>query len=299
MSSYTSRSLPPYGIPAPGFRLPDETHIGRVRLQVADLERSIGYYTQLLGLRVGERTDTAVVLHPQGEERPLVELREQRGIAPAPRRGAFGLYHFAILLPDRGALGQFVTHLVQLWIRFGAADHLVSEALYLTDPDGLGIEVYSDRPRETWQTNGRELAMATETLDLGSLVDEAGDTMWTGAPAGTTIGHMHLHVGDLERSDAFYHRALGFDKTVWGYPGASFLSAGGYHHHLGTNTWSPGPSAREDQARLVEWELRLPSREAADAAAASLRQAGHEPEPVDSGWVAADPWGSRLRLSGV
>lgn len=291
----TSSPLP-YGIPAPGFRLPDATRIGRVRLQVADLDRSVGYYTQVLGFRVGTLEGGIATLHA-GEGTPaLVELRERRGAAPVPRRGAFGLYHFAILLPTRAALGQFVGHLAQLGLRFGAADHLVSEAIYLTDPDGLGVEVYRDRPREDWRTRGRELAMATEPLDLGALVDEAAETMWTGAPAGTVIGHMHLHVGDLARSDAFYHEALGFDRTVWGYPGASFLAAGGYHHHLGTNTWSPGPAAREDEARLIDWALHLPDEADRDAAAASVRSAGYGVERTDEGWTLADPWGTQLKL---
>jgi catechol 2,3-dioxygenase len=287
----------PYGIAPPGFRLPDRTRIGRVRLQVADLERSIAYYTQVIGLRVGARSETSAALHAGTDTAPLVELHERRGALPVPRRGAFGLFHFAILLPHRAALGRFVVHLTTHSVRMGSADHLVSEALYLTDPDGLGIEVYSDWPRETWRMNGRELAMTTEPLDLDSLIDEAGDSPWSGAPEGTTIGHVHLHVGDLRVSDAFYHEALGFDRTVWSYPGASFLAAGGYHHHLGTNTWSPGPAARDDQARLLDWELRLPDHDAVLAAVQSLRAAGYAvEEDRGHGVIAADPWGTRVRL---
>ncbi len=292
----TSTSAP-FGIEAPRFRLPAATRIGRVRLQVADLERSLGYYTQVLGLRVGSSEGGRATLHAGDDARVLVELHERRGAAPAPRRGAFGLYHFAVLLPTRRALGQFVDHLAQASVRFGAADHLVSEAIYLSDPDGLGIEVYRDRPRESWRTRGHELVMTTEALDLGALVDDAADSAWTGAPAGTVIGHVHLHVGDLHESDAFYHEALGFDRTVWGYPGASFLAAGGYHHHLGTNTWSPGPSARDDEARLIDWELQVPERVDADAAASSVRAAGYHVEPGADGWMLADPWGTRLRLT--
>ena len=140
------------------------------------------------------------------------------------------------------------------------ADHAVSEALYLTDPDGLGIEVYADRPRASWTYRGDELVMTTEPLDIGGLITAGEGSDWGGAPDGTTMGHVHLHVGDLARAEAFYHRALGFDKTVWSYPGALFFSAGGYHHHLGTNIWSPGPSARADEAKLLEWELVVPER---------------------------------------
>ena len=131
----------------------------------------------------------------------------------------------------------------------------MSESFYLADPDGLGIEVYADRPREMWTTRGREIAMAVDPLDVAGLIAAAGPVAWERAPAATTIGHMHLHVGDLDRAEAFYHSALGFDKTLWSFPGALFLAAGGYHHHLGTNTWSPGPAATDDQARLLEWGL--------------------------------------------
>jgi NAD+-dependent protein deacetylase sirtuin 4 len=153
-------------------------------------------------------------------------------------RGRGGLYHFAILLPDRAALGRLVAHLAREGVRVGAADHLVSEALYLQDPDGLGIEVYADRPRSEWRHRDRQLLMATDPLDLPELARSAGAEPWTGAPAGTRLGHVHLHVGDIHRAAEFYHAALGFDRMVWSYPGALFLAAGGYHHHLGVNTWA-------------------------------------------------------------
>ena len=145
----------------------------------------------------------------------------------------------------------------------------------LNDPDGLGIEVYADRPHGSWTYRGDELVMTTEPLDIGGLITAGEGNDWDGAPDGTTMGHVHLHVGDLARADAFYHRALGFDKTVWSYPGALFFSAGGYHHHLGTNIWSPGPSARADEARLLEWELVVPERGQTDDVAERLRTGGY------------------------
>ena len=285
-----------YGIAPAGFRLPDKTHVGAVRLQVSDLERSLDYYQQVLGLRVRTRTNDSAALEAPGGDRPLVSLQAGSGVQPAPRQGAFGLYHFAILLPERAALGRFAAHLFRLGIRPGMADHLVSEALYLTDPDGLGIEVYADRPRSAWVQNGRELAMTTEPLDIRNLIAAGDERPWGRVPAGTTMGHVHLHVGSLDEAEAFYHAGLGFDKTVWSYPGALFFSAGGYHHHLGTNTWSPGPSATEDQARLLEWELVVPGREDASAAARSLRAAGYAAEDSSDNWTAKDPWGTRLRI---
>lgn len=285
-----------YGIPPAGYRLPDATHVGSVRLQVADLQRSIDYYTRVIGLRVVDRDASTAALAAQGEGRPLVRLQARAGTLPVPRRGAFGLYHFAVLLPDRAALGRFITHLAEIGERAGAADHLVSEALYLNDPDGLGIEVYCDRPRASWRHANRELAMATDPLDTAAVAAAGGDQRWTGAPAGTTIGHMHLHVGDLDHARRFFHDALGFDVTVWGYPGALFFGAGGYHHHLGTNTWAPGPAATDAHARLIDWELLLPSAADTSAAAASLTAAGHAPHEQDGAWTVADPWGTRFVL---
>jgi catechol 2,3-dioxygenase len=286
-----------YGVAPPGFRLPDATHVGAVRLQVSNLARSVDYYERVLGLRVVARTANTADLGPHGEDRVLVRLREKTGVSPVPPRGTFGLYHFAILLPDRGALGRFVAHLISINARVGAADHLVSEALYLNDPDGLGIEVYCDRPRDAWTHRGRELAMATDPLDFGSVMDAAKGEAWVGAPPGTRMGHIHLHVGNLGDAEAFYHAALGFDKTVWSYPGALFMSAGGYHHHLGTNTWSPGPAASDDQARLLEWDLVVPTASDAEAAATSVRLAGYVITREDGGWTTLDPWGTRVKIT--
>jgi catechol 2,3-dioxygenase len=289
-----------YGIAPAGYRLPAATRLGAVRLQVAELERSLAYYTGVLGFRVLERSAESAVLGAHGEETTLVELREKKGASPAPRRGRLGLFHFAILLPDRAALGRFVAHLSAVGARAGASDHLVSEALYLQDPDNLGIEVYADRPRSTWGHRDRELLMDTRPLDLESLARAAGGEPWTGMPAGTVIGHVHLHVADTEEAAAFYHAALGLDRVVWSYPGALFLSAGGYHHHLGLNTWA-GPGAvppRDTDARLLEWTMIVPTPQEAAAAARSIGAAGHAATADADGWLATDPWGATLRIVG-
>jgi catechol 2,3-dioxygenase len=287
----------PYGITPPGYRLPDATRLGRVRLQVADLARSIAYYERVLGMRVLRRAAGEATLGNAGDETPLVELRELPGARPVPRRGRLGLYHFAILLPERAALGRFVRQLGEIGASAGMSDHLVSEAVYLTDPDGLGIEVYADRPRSAWRHEGRQLAMATEPLDVQDLLRAAGDEPWVGMPRGTVIGHVHLFVDDLERAAAFYHAGLGLDKVVWSYPGALFLSAGGYHHHLGTNTWAAGaPRATDRDARLLDWEMVVPSASDAEAAARSLDAAGNTVSRADGAWLAADPWGTTLRM---
>jgi len=290
--------MPEYGIAPPGYRLPDATHIGRVRLQVSDLARSIAYYSQIIGLRVLASDATSARLTPHGDDTVLVELHERKGARPVPRRGLLGLYHFAILLPDRASLGRFLRHLAEEDVPAGMSDHLVSEAIYLQDPDNLGIEVYADRPRASWRLEGGQLVMATEALDARDLIAAGDGENWTGAPPGTRIGHVHLHVGDIAQAEAFYHRALGFDKVVWSYRGALFLSAGGYHHHLGTNTWARGaPSASDEDAKLVDWELVLPAAEDVKGAVESLAQAGHPAEKEEGGYGVADPWGTRVKVT--
>lgn len=294
-----SQAMQHRGIHPSGFRLPADARLGRVRLQVASLERSLAYYEQVVGFRVAERSPARATLGaPEGPV--LVELEERAGARPVPRRGRLGLYHFAILLPDRRALGTFATHLAGRGVPAGASDHRVSEALYLQDPDGLGIEVYADRPRSSWRYDAEgQLAMATEPLDVGALVRDAGEAEWSGVPAGTTIGHVHLHVGDLERAANFFHRGLGLDKVVWNYPGALFLSAGGYHHYLGLNSWAAGaPAPTEADARLLDWEIVLPDIRQVEAAARSLESAGYNVSRDGSLVTATDPWGTAVRLRG-
>ena len=258
---------PGYGIVAPSYRLPATTRVGPVRLQVADLSRSIEYYTQVLGLRVSHATGAQAELSADGTARHSSRWSSARGRRRCLASAGSVCSTSRMLVPDRAALGRFLRHLAGRGVYAGSADHAVSEALYLTDPDGLGIEVYADRPRAAWRVNGRELFMTTEPLDLRDLVRSAGDEPWTGLPAGTVMGHVHLHVGELGAATAFYHAGFGLDQIVWSYPGALFLSAGGYHHHLGVNTWAgAAPTGRAtDEARLLEWTLLLPDAAAVDA----------------------------------
>ncbi|HSL21058.1 MAG TPA: VOC family protein [Vicinamibacterales bacterium] len=280
-----------------GFRLPAETRLGRVRLQVASLERSVAYYERILGLRVIAGDGDRAVLGTEADRRPLVELRQRAGVRRVPRGGLLGLYHFAILLPDRASLGRFLPQLETLGESAGVADHAVSEALYLTDPDGLGIEVYADRPRSTWRYDSGELHMTTEPLDVASLIEVGGRQPWTGMPSATTIGHVHLFVADLSAAARFYDAGVGFAPTVKKYPGALFLSAGGYHHHLGTNTWrAESPPASESDARLLEWEVLLPREGDCEAAGRSIEAAGFPVHREDGAWLATDPWGTTVAL---
>ena len=285
------------GIQPTSYRLPEQARIGRVRLQVSELPRSVAFYTDVLGF-TASRSEGGVAVLATADGVPLVELHERKGARPVPRHGRLGLYHFAILLPDRKWLGRFVAHLAEVGAYAGSADHLVSEALYLADPDGLGIEVYADRPRAQWKTNGREIAMATEPLDLRALLRASGGEPWVGMPAGTTIGHVHFHVATLSEAEAFYHHVLGLDKVVWSYPGALFFSVGGYHHHVGTNTWAAAaPVATAADARLLEWELQLPTANDVASAAANAARAGYESHEAGNDRLIADPSRITVRLT--
>lgn len=286
-----------YGQAPAGYRLPPATRVGRVRLQVADLDRSISYYQTVIGFRLRSRNGGTAELGPHDEDGVLLELREKPGVHSVARRGRIGLYHFAILLPSRPDLGRFLRHVAEIGERAGMSDHFVSEAIYLTDPDGMGIEVYADRPRSAWRHDARQLTMTTAPLDADDLIAAGGSEPWSGAPAGTVIGHVHLYVRDIDQAAAFYHDALGFDKVVWNYPGALFLSAGGYHHHLGTNTWAAAaPVATDDDARLIEWEVVVPTARDVSDAAASLERAGFSVERAGESAAARDPWGTQVRL---
>ncbi|MGH7616623.1 MAG: VOC family protein [Gemmatimonadaceae bacterium] len=295
MTASSSTPSLTYGIAPPAYRLPEATRLGRVRLQVADLDRSIAYYENVIGFRVIERAGSVASLGAGNSV--IVELHERPGATHITRRGQIGLYHFAILLPNRAALGRFVKHLAAIGEYAGMSDHFVSEAVYLQDPDGLGIEVYADRPRSAWRAENNQLAMSSIPLDVPSLVAEAGDEPWQGAPEGTVLGHVHLYVRDLDDAASFYHEGLGFDKVVWSYPGALFMSAGGYHHHLGTNTWAASaPLAGEDDARLLEWEILVPDATSVRATGESLESRGFTVTRDDGSIAARDAWGTQVRV---
>jgi catechol 2,3-dioxygenase len=282
----------------PPVPLPDALRLGQVRLQVSDLAPSLEFYTSILGLNPRETGAGSVALFAADGAAPLVELVERRGVAPVRANSRLGLYHFAILLPDRAALGRFLAHLVRTGTRFGASDHLVSEALYLRDPDGLGIEVYADRPRSTWRVVNGELAMATDPLDTAGVLAAGQDAPWSGMPAGTVMGHVHLHVGDIDLASRFYHETIGLDRMVSSYPGALFLAAGGYHHHLGVNTWAGrAAAASDDEARLLDWEIVLPTDADVQAVADRVGAAGYRIVREPEAWLASDPWGIILRLA--
>ncbi|AFZ67332.1 VOC family protein [Deinococcus peraridilitoris] len=246
--------------------------LGPVELSIADLARSADFYQRALGLAVLKQDGQRLELGVPG--RPLLVLHERSG-APMSPRNSPGLYHFALLLPSRADLGRWLQHAARLGLRLGQSDHLVSEAFYLSDPDGHGIEVYRDRPRGEWQWNAGEVRMASDPIDIQGLVSESGAQLpWTGAPEGTVMGHIHLRVRDLAATEAFYTGVLGFD-VVARWPGALFVSVGGYHHHFGLNTWQSenGPDASPQSAKLERAWLRLPDGAAVHNVTGRLRSA--------------------------
>ncbi len=275
--------------------------LGPVMLQVADLTRSLAFYEGLLGLRVLAKAPGEASLGA-ADGTALVTLRERSGARPVSRRGRLGLYHAALLLPDRPTLGGFLRHVGAAGVHIGMSDHLFSEALYLTDPDGLGLEVYADRPRETWPRETRfdgsdELLSDSLPLDVPNLL--AAATPYTGMPAGTRVGHVHFYVDDLARAANFYERGLGFTPTIQSFPGARFVSAGGYHHHVGLNTWAAGAALAEpDDARLLEWRLELPSEAVLEAVLQRLAEMGYAAQILPNGdAIATDPWRTTVRLT--
>lgn len=280
------------------FAIHPDTHIGMVTLRVADLDRSLRFYGGVLGFQVVERQPGKVTLGGQ-DKQALLELREVPGAQPQPQWST-GLYHVAILLPSRPDLGRALLRLAEAGWRIGQGDHLVSEALYISDPDGNGLEIYQDRPRDTWQWTNGQVKMATDPVNLRSLMEEGMHKAqpWEVLPAGTKVGHIHLQVGDIPQAKHFYSTILGFDITA-SMPSALFISAGGYHHHIGMNTWqSAGANpAPESGAGLHEYVIAIPNRETLTAIQSRLAAHNIAFEEQDNALIVADPWHNTIRLA--
>ena len=272
-----------------------ETTMGPVELTVADHDRSRQYYEQTIGLRVLDGTGSRLTLGADGTE--LLVLVEEPGARPSV--GHTGLFHFALLVPDRPSLARWLAHAGRDRVALtGLSDHYVSEAIYLRDPDHHGIELYADRPRELWEARVEE-GMTTLPLDVDSLLGELEDPAtepFDGLPAGTTMGHVHLQVAAIPETVAFYRDRLGFELMASYGAQAVFLAAGGYHHHLGANTWesagaSPPPPGT---AGLRQATIVLPDRDARDQVLGRLES---EPEETDAGPRVTDPSGNALLLA--
>lgn len=280
----------------PTFASRTPLHIGSIGLAVRDLETLTAFYRDALGLAVLNRGDSTAVLGAGGV--PLVQLEHQPTAKPDDQREA-GLYHTAFLMPTRADLARWIQHVARTRVPLtGASDHAVSEAFYLDDPEGNGIEVYCDRPAESWEWTGDTLKITTDPLDVDDILREVPATAsYAGAPDGMRIGHMHLRVGDVARAEAFYRDALGLDVTRRR-SGASFMSSGRYHHHIAANVWhSAGAGQRDPQRASLAWiAFECADRDAFADARDRLASAGIRLSETSDGIETADPWGTQLRV---
>lgn len=262
--------------------------IGPVRLTVSNLEDLSQFYTETIGLRL-HRQEANIAYLGVGDEDLLILVEDTN--APRVRRTT-GLYHFAILTPSRVALAHSLQHLIETRVQLqGFADHAVSEAIYLADPDGNGIEIYRDRPREDWRYHDGAVHMTTDPIDLDGVLGELQDGYhWQGLEAGTVIGHIHLHVNSLELAHHFYCDLLGFDEVLRYGPSALFISFDGYHHHVGLNTWAGegAPAPPLGAQGLREYGIHMPDQARLDAALERLRAADIALEERESGYALRD-----------
>jgi catechol 2,3-dioxygenase len=274
------------------------TRMGAVELSVADLDRTLDYWQRVVGLRVLDRHNGNASL---GTDTELVRFVEEPGSRPAD--GHTGLYHVALLVPDRPSLARWLAHAARNQVRLeGLSDHDVSEAIYLRDPDRHGIEIYADRPRELWEGHVGE-RLTTLPLDVENLLSELADPAtepFDGLPDGTAMGHVHLRVADVDSTVAFYRDVLGMGLMAQLGAAAAFLSAGGYHHHIGGNTWESRGAAPAGPgfATLRLATIVLPDAAERDRVAARVADSGQEPEIRPDGVLVRDPSGNLLLLTG-
>ncbi len=285
------------------FSIHPQTVPGEVALTVPDLGRSLNFYRQALGLHIIEQSEETAGLG--AGSRVFIRLFADPAAPPPPVRST-GLYHMAVLFPSRQALAQALQRLALTdWPIQGASDHGVSEAIYLADPDGNGIELYRDRPRDEWPVVQGQLQMITEPLDFDGLIAEVNGQenlrdpqRLSPAPEGTRMGHVHLRVSNLPEAEDFYTNTLGFDLMQrYGWQ-AGFVSAGGYHHHIGFNTWSSAgaPPPPPSSTGLRYYSLVLPNREALEALKAHLQGQKFHLDESNEGFYLADPAGNRILI---
>jgi catechol 2,3-dioxygenase len=278
------------------FHQKPHTYVSQVDLKVLDLARSLAFYQQIIGFQILEQSEKRATLTADGRT-ALLSIEQPSDVVPKLPRTT-GLYHFALLLPKRSDLGKVLQHLIQIDYPLGASDHYVSEALYLDDPDGNGIEIYADRPSSTWNWKNTEVVMATEPLDARSLLAEGKGEPWKELPADTVMGHIHLHVSELKKTEEFYVKGLGFDIVNRFGNQALFVSTGKYHHHVGLNTWvgvgAPAPS--ENSSGLNWFSLQYPDEDARKRAVENIEEIGATVIEENGVFKTKDPSGNRIIL---
>lgn len=278
------------------FFRPPHTFVGHVELNVQDLAQSVKFYEDIIGFKKLKESDQCVVFTADGT-RPLLTIRQPDNVKPKEGRTS-GLFHFAILLPNRVELAKALKHLHQHSVQLGASDHLVSEALYLNDPDGNGIEIYSDRDSNEWNWKDNEVVMTVDPLNAQSILDESGQVEWTGLPPETVMGHIHLHVSNLPQSEEFYGRGLGFQVVCRFGNQALFMSTGHYHHHIGLNTWAGvgAPAPSEASAGMKFFSLVYPSKDARERVVQQVRHLGYKVNQDGEDFYTTDPSGNKILL---
>lgn len=273
------------------------TYVGNVHLLVKDLHRSMTFYKEVIGFTILEQTEKKAALSADGKTVLLTIEQPEVIIEKQPR--TTGLYHFALLLPTRADLGNVLLHLLQSGYPLqGASNHGVSEAIYLGDPDGNGIEIYADTPEEEWIWQDNHVQMITESMDAeGVLASRISDT-WNGLPVGTVMGHIHLHVSDLVKAEEFYINVLGFDVVLRYGAQALFISTGNYHHHIGLNTWAGvgAPAPMKNSLGLKTFTLHYPDSETLQTAVAKLKELDAYLTEDNGAYITQDPSGNVIRL---
>jgi catechol 2,3-dioxygenase len=282
------------------MKIPDNTKIQSVDIKVNDLGRSLEFYNEFIGLKIVETAGKSVYLSANGGNPYLLGLHEDRDAVKEPR-GTTGLFHTAIRLPNRKELARVFLRLFERKVKFqGFSDHIVSEAIYLADPEGNGLELYADRPRAEWKYKMGQVEMDTLPLNLNVITDELDDRdVWNGIHEDTDIGHIHLKVSDLHKAQEIYSMVLGFNITNSIYPGALFFGAGGYHHHIGANTWftKNGKPASDNSAGLTGFTINMPDEKYLETVKSRAEESGIEIVPgTENGFTILDFDKNKIKL---
>ncbi|WP_392455399.1 VOC family protein [Chryseomicrobium aureum] len=278
------------------FHQKPTTFVASVAINVTDLKRSLDFYTRVIGFQISSQTESDATLTANGRDVLLTLVQPERVTPKQPR--TTGLYHFAILLPTRQSLASIVPHLVNQGVQLGSSDHLVSEALYFADPDGNGIEIYRDRLPEEWTWHGDSVEMTVDPLNFEDLLTKETVEEWTGLPANTVMGHIHLHVDDIGRAEAFYTQGLDFEVvTRYGHQ-ALFISDNRYHHHIGLNVWNGvgAPQPAKHSAGLVHYTLDVQDADKQQQLAERLQAFGARVDWNENILITADAAGNEIHI---